>query len=261
MQKMIAMLLGAALPLVSQAADMHAGQETAVTCSACHGANGVSITDEIPNLAGQKTAYLTKQLQAFRDGTRKNPLMNAIAGQLSDIEIENVTAHFSSLGSMGGTEISSLGETLAVTEIEFPSDYKESFTLYSKVNQEAKKRVRHNLGNAAALKGVDANGRLADHTFVMTEIYTAKLDAAGKPETGDDGFYVADKLLALAAMEKRPGWGDKVPELLRNGDWAYAVFTPAHKLRDGLNQAACLACHKPLHEADYLFSYEDLAKR
>lgn len=249
--------LAALLPLLAVAADPEAGRETAQTCSACHGANGVSASDTIPNLAGQKAAYLQNQLQAFRDGTRKNPLMNPIAGQLSDAEIDNVAAHFSGLAAPGDSQTSELGSALAGTEISFPVDYKDSFTLYNKVDKPDRKQVRHNYANAAALEQ-GADGKLADNAFILTEIHAAKLDDQGQPVVGEDGHFVADKLLAVAAMEKRPGWGERVPELLRNDDWAYAIYTPEQKLRDGLNQAACLACHKPLDDADYLFSYQDL---
>ena len=54
------------------AADLEAGKAKAgEICVACHGANGVSVSDTIPNLAGQRAAYLENQLKAFREGTRK----------------------------------------------------------------------------------------------------------------------------------------------------------------------------------------------
>ncbi|MGC1821650.1 MAG: c-type cytochrome, partial [Pseudolabrys sp.] len=74
---------------VAHAADIEAGKEMAATvCAACHGANGVSVSDNIPNLAAQRTGYLEAQLKAFKDGTRKQPgatsptaIMSAIATQ------------------------------------------------------------------------------------------------------------------------------------------------------------------------------------
>ena len=50
-----------------------------------------------PNLKGQKETYLTKQMKAFRDGTRKDPTMNAMAKPLSDADIANLSAFYSSL--------------------------------------------------------------------------------------------------------------------------------------------------------------------
>lgn len=79
------------------ALDMEAGKSKSVTCVACHGANGISSNPIWPNLAGQKEEYLKKQLVAFRDGTRKDPLMSPMASSLSDEDISNISAYFASL--------------------------------------------------------------------------------------------------------------------------------------------------------------------
>ena len=50
-----------------------------------------------PNLAGQKRDYLAKQLKAFRDQDRLDPMMNAIVQSLSDSDIEALAAYYSSL--------------------------------------------------------------------------------------------------------------------------------------------------------------------
>ena len=83
---------------VSKAAgDAAAGKQKAAVCAACHGANGISTSPQFPNLAGQKQEYLILQLKAFRDGQRKNPTMSPMAAGLSDQDIDNLTAYFSSL--------------------------------------------------------------------------------------------------------------------------------------------------------------------
>ena len=79
------------------AGDAAAGKAKAVTCSGCHGANGISISPAWPNLAGQKEAYLAKQLKDFRSGSRNDPTMSAMAKPLSDDDIANLAAYFSSL--------------------------------------------------------------------------------------------------------------------------------------------------------------------
>lgn len=81
----------------SQAGDAAAGKSRAASCSGCHGANGISANPLWPNLAGQKEAYLVKQLKAFRDGTRSDPMMTPMAKPLSGADIENLAAYFSSL--------------------------------------------------------------------------------------------------------------------------------------------------------------------
>jgi cytochrome c553 len=77
--------------------DAAAGKAKSVTCAGCHGANGVSTNPMWPSLAGQKAYYLAKQLRDFRDGKRHNPVMAPMAKGLSDQDIENLAAYYSSL--------------------------------------------------------------------------------------------------------------------------------------------------------------------
>lgn len=79
------------------AADLAAGKEKAATCAGCHGANGRAANPQWPNLAGQNKEYLIKQLKDFKAGNRKNDLMSPMAQSLSDEDVENVAAWFSSL--------------------------------------------------------------------------------------------------------------------------------------------------------------------
>lgn len=82
---------------VSMAGDAAAGKAKSATCAGCHGAAGVSANPMWPNLAGQKEAYMVKQLKAFRDGTRVDPMMAPMAKPLSDADIDNLAAYFSGL--------------------------------------------------------------------------------------------------------------------------------------------------------------------
>jgi cytochrome c553 len=79
------------------AGDAAAGKSRSATCAGCHGANGVSNNPMWSNLAGQKAGYLVKQLKAFRDGSRSDPMMSPIAEPLSDADIDNLAAYYSSL--------------------------------------------------------------------------------------------------------------------------------------------------------------------
>lgn len=79
------------------AGDPVVGKEIAANCAGCHGANGISDIPLWPNLAGQKAAYLSNQLKAFKSGDRVDPMMNGIAAQLSDEDIENVSVYYSTL--------------------------------------------------------------------------------------------------------------------------------------------------------------------
>ncbi len=81
-----------------RAADPEAGKTQASSvCASCHGVNGVSASEGFPNLAGQKAGYLATALKAYREGTRKAPIMNNMAANLTDLEIDNLAAYFSSL--------------------------------------------------------------------------------------------------------------------------------------------------------------------
>ncbi len=82
---------------IGMAADAAVGKEKSMLCSGCHGADGISLTPDIPNLASQKEAYLIKAIKDYRAGNRKNPMMNSIAQGLSDDDIENLAAYFSNL--------------------------------------------------------------------------------------------------------------------------------------------------------------------
>jgi cytochrome c553 len=79
------------------AGDAAAGKAKSAVCAGCHGATGISAAPIYPNLKGQKEAYLVKQLKAFRDGTRSDPMMSPMAKPLSDADIDNLSAYYSGL--------------------------------------------------------------------------------------------------------------------------------------------------------------------
>jgi len=70
------------------------GAAKAATCTACHGPNGNSTNPEWPRLAGQNAVYTAEQLQLFKSGVRKNPVMMPMAAMLSDREIDDVAVYF-----------------------------------------------------------------------------------------------------------------------------------------------------------------------
>ncbi len=96
-------VIGAALVVLTGAmssaiaGDAAAGKAKSQLCAACHGPNGISVAPVYPNLAGQKEQYIVKQLKAFKAGTRKDPLMSPMAAPLSDADVDNLAAYFSSL--------------------------------------------------------------------------------------------------------------------------------------------------------------------
>ncbi|MDD1615458.1 MAG: Cytochrome c class I [Methylococcaceae bacterium NSP1-2] len=75
-------------------ADIEAGETKAASCVSCHGENGNSMVSTFPKLAQQDESYLRKQLHAFKNGSRKNPMMASIAQSLSDKDIIDIAAYY-----------------------------------------------------------------------------------------------------------------------------------------------------------------------
>jgi len=79
------------------AGDAEAGKGKSVMCAACHGAAGVSAVPTYPNLAGQKEAYLAKQLKDFKAGRRNDPTMKGMVMMLSDTDMDNLAAYYAAM--------------------------------------------------------------------------------------------------------------------------------------------------------------------
>lgn len=79
------------------AADAAAGKVTAKKCQICHGIDGISKQAHVPHIAGESDIYLIKQLKAFRSGERQDPQMSVMAKPLSDEDIANLAAWYSSI--------------------------------------------------------------------------------------------------------------------------------------------------------------------
>lgn len=68
------------------------------TCASCHGADGIAVVEDAPNLAGEDTIYLQTQLKAFRSGQRDHEVMSAIAEALDDAEMRAVSEWYAGIG-------------------------------------------------------------------------------------------------------------------------------------------------------------------
>jgi len=86
-----------ALPIIAVAkGDAASGHKKSATCTACHGETGQSVDPNYPNLAGQYRDYMIKALSDYRSGKRTNVIMTNFAEQLSNQDIEDLAAWFSS---------------------------------------------------------------------------------------------------------------------------------------------------------------------
>ena len=93
----LAIATAAVLAAPAFAGDAAAGKSKSGMCAACHGPAGISAIPMYPNLAGQKEAYLAKQLKDFKSGARKDPVMAPMAMALSDEDVANIAAYYASL--------------------------------------------------------------------------------------------------------------------------------------------------------------------
>jgi cytochrome c553 len=94
MQDIAAYLAGQELKPTGKA--VGAAPKAAQTCVACHGAEGVGILPEYPNLAGQHADYLENSLRGYRSGQRKNAVMAGMAAPLTDADIRELARYYSS---------------------------------------------------------------------------------------------------------------------------------------------------------------------
>ncbi len=77
------------------AADAEAGRAKAQVCAACHGADGNSLNPQWPSLAAQPAQFISTALFMFREGNRQDPLMTPMAKGLSNAEMNDLAAYFS----------------------------------------------------------------------------------------------------------------------------------------------------------------------
>ncbi len=234
--------LGVAAPAL-HAADLAIGKQKSLGCQACHGATGISVSAEIPNLAGQKSAYLKTQLTAFRRGDRKHDLMSAIAAQLNDADVDNLAEYWSSLPAGGAAEAHTASDPAAEfrkSRMTFPASFPRDFVKYAETSNAADKSGSRSYVNRVALAAARENQPLPHGSIIVVE------------------NVAAGAVASYAAMESRAGFGDAIPDVLKNGDWTYALFDVKKEVRE-FNYAKCLACHTPKAATSYVFGLAEIA--
>jgi len=92
----IALVLGFSSNVMAKG-DAKKGKAKAMMCASCHGAKGISSAPMWPNLAGQKAAYLVKQMKDFKSGKRKDASMAGMVAGLTQADMENIAAYYASL--------------------------------------------------------------------------------------------------------------------------------------------------------------------
>ena len=86
----------------AEGGNAEAGKTKSATCAACHGADGNSVNPEWPKLAGQHPSYIAKHLANFKEDARVNPSMSPMAKPLSEQDMADLAAYFSSQAAKPG---------------------------------------------------------------------------------------------------------------------------------------------------------------
>ncbi len=74
--------------------DQQAGKAGTVGCAGCHGDQGISSNPATPSLAGQDAQYLAAALRAYKNGTRTDETMKALAASLDDNTLKDIAAYY-----------------------------------------------------------------------------------------------------------------------------------------------------------------------
>lgn len=105
--------LAVAVP-AARAQDASQGQKKASMCIGCHGIPGYQASFpeiyKVPMIAGQNPKYIVNALTEYKKGERKHPTMRAVAGSLSDADMADLAAFYSTYGA---SMIKPVSETLA----------------------------------------------------------------------------------------------------------------------------------------------------
>jgi cytochrome c553 len=97
-KKFLALAIGlvftGATSILHAEGNINAGKEKSASCAGCHGEAGNSSAPNFPKLAQQHASYLVKQLWAFKEGSRKDPMMGPMAMALSDEDMHDIGAFY-----------------------------------------------------------------------------------------------------------------------------------------------------------------------
>ncbi len=141
-------------------------------------------------------------------------------------------------------------------ELAVPADYKSWPKFLSAVQRPDAKQVREIYMNPTAASATAAGGFPQGTVFVM-ENYSVLESTDGKLATGPDGKLMKADLLRVFVMGKGAGWGQDVPEALRNGNWVYASYLADGRTKGPEDLATCRACHLPLANKDFVHRYDE----
>ena len=179
-----------------------------------------------------------------------------VGGLLLNLAGCNTTDSYGNKTAMAKTD--SMPAAMAATgpdgTLPLPADYKSWPKFLLNVQKGEVKQVRDIYINPTGAR-TSAGQSFPNGTVMVMELYKAKMDG-DKLATGTDGKLVKGDLAKVFVMGKNQGWGDKLPENLKNGDWIYAAYDATSKpLMEDFTK--CRACHTPLAQKDFVHRYDE----
>lgn len=95
-------------------ADLTAGKAVAEgKCFSCHGLDGKGTGPDIPNLGGQKEAYLLNALNGYRTGTRQHAALQQLSSELTEADVNNIAAYYAAQKPASAAAASGAADTVA----------------------------------------------------------------------------------------------------------------------------------------------------
>jgi len=140
-------------------------------------------------------------------------------------------------------------------ELAVDMGYKSWPVFLANIDKEQAKQVRDIYINTIGAKTM-AGKDFPNGTVMVMEIYKARENMDGTLEKGPDGKLVKGALAKVFTMTKGEGWGQMVPDTLKNGSWVYSASGPDGKLL-AEDFTKCRACHAPLMQKDFVHRYDE----
>ncbi len=139
-------------------------------------------------------------------------------------------------------------------ELALPGNYMVWPKFLSEVQRPDAKQVRELFINPVGAK-TSQGQPFPNGTVMIMELYKAKMNG-DVPETGADGKLIKGGLAKIFVMGKGGGWGQDVPDNLKNGNWVFAAYGSDGKaLAEDFTK--CRACHAPLAQKDFVHRYDE----
>lgn len=140
--------------------NVDAGKTKAAMCAACHGETGLNPSPTYPDLAGQKDAYIVKQLADFKSGARTDMMMAPMAANLSEQDMADLAAYFSAQ-ERTTPKAAAAGDTASATTAPASNVEVVTFTGARKIYAGDVKAGQQKAAMCASCHGSDGNSPVA----------------------------------------------------------------------------------------------------